>query len=275
MVSNHFWTISVLMLVSLLSGAVPVVAQEEEDAAVLSPAQPDFTLVALPTRLRLPQNRSAFRVTHRFLRPLGQGDFGDLLEDFFGLDSGAQIGLEFRYGLLPNTQVGVHRTSDKTISLFAEYDVSRQSEGMPFGIAAWGSIDGTNNFKDSYSPALGAVVSTLVSQYAAFYAQPMWINNSNPDPSELVDDNDTFIIGLGTRLRIRPTVYVVAEWVPRVAGYDPDVDHAAFAIEKRAGGHMFQLTFSNSVGTTMGQLARGALDNDNWYLGFAISRKFY
>ena len=34
-------------------------------------------------------------------------------------------------------------------------------------------------------------------------------------PSELVDDNSTFIIGFGTRLRIRPTVYIVAEAAPR------------------------------------------------------------
>ena len=33
--------------------------------------------------------QSAFRVTHRFTRPLGQGDFGNLAEDLFGLDSGA------------------------------------------------------------------------------------------------------------------------------------------------------------------------------------------
>ena len=40
-----------------------------------SPTQPDFTIVTLPTTLRLPKFKSAFRVTHRFSRPLGQGDF--------------------------------------------------------------------------------------------------------------------------------------------------------------------------------------------------------
>src|SRR2546426_3166701 len=53
-------------------------------------AQPDFTLITLPTTLRLPRFKSAFRVTHRFTRPLGSGDFGDLAADLFGLDSGAQ-----------------------------------------------------------------------------------------------------------------------------------------------------------------------------------------
>ena len=264
----------ILALCSLLSGAVPAFAQDE-DAEVIPPAQPDFTLITLPTGMRVPLHKSAFRVTHRFLRPLGQGDFEDLLSDAFGLDSGAQIGLEYRYGLFQGTQVGIHRTSDKTIELFTEYSVFRQHPGMPVAIGAWASIDGTNNFQDSYSPALGAVITRLVGQHAAFYAEPIWVNNSNPDPSKLVDHNDTFMLGLSTRLRARPTVYVVGEWVPRLAGYQPGVDHGSFAIEKRLGGHVFQLNFSNSFGTTMGQIARGGFTNDNWYLGFNISRKFY
>ena len=44
-------------------------------------SQPDFTIVTLPTTLRLPRHRSAFRVTHRFGRPLGAGKFGDLAGD--------------------------------------------------------------------------------------------------------------------------------------------------------------------------------------------------
>ena len=35
---------------------------------MIKPAEPDFTLISLPTALRLPQFKSAFRVTHRFVR---------------------------------------------------------------------------------------------------------------------------------------------------------------------------------------------------------------
>lgn len=266
--------ILILGLWALLATSSPAAAQDE-DPEVIPPAQPDFTLITLPTGMRVPDHKSAFRVTHRFRRALGQGDFGDLLSDAFGLDSGAQLGLEYRYGLFRGTQLGIHRTSDRTIQLFGEYSVFRQHPGMPVAIGVWGSIDGTNNFRDSYSPALGAVVTRLVGQYAAFYAEPIWVNNSNPDPRELVDHNDTFMLGLSARLRVRPTVYVVGEWIPRLAGYQPGVDQGSFAIEKRSGGHVFQLNFSNAFGTTMGQIARGGFNNDNWYLGFNISRKFY
>ncbi len=270
--STHLRIATALALT--ISFALPAAAQDD-DPAVIKPAEPDFTISALPTSLRLPKFGSAFRVTHRFTRPLAQGSFSDLLSDFFGMDNGAVIALEYRFGIVPNGQIGVHRSSDgKTIEFFGQYSVLR---GGPGGleVSALASIDGTDNFSDSYSPALGAILSSQINDVAALYFEPIWVNNSNPEPSELVDDNDSLMFGLGTRVRIRPTVYVFGEWAPRVSGYEPGVSHGAFGLEKRAGGHMFQIVFTNSFATTMGQIARGGTTNDNWYLGFAISRKFY
>lgn len=258
---------------SMASAQTQAVADEDPDLEV-NVAQPDFTLQNLPTNLRLPKGKFAFRITHRFSRPLDDGDFGDLLADFFGFDSGAQIGLELRYGLWRGAQVGINRTSDRTIQLFTQYELTSQSR-FPVGISAWGSVDGTNNFSDSYSPALGAVVSRELGTHGAVYAQPMWVNNSNPEPTELVDDNDSFMLGLGTRLRIRPTVYVTAEFAPRLGGYAPGDALMSFAVEKRVGGHAFSLNFSNGFATTMAPIARGGTSNDDWYIGFNIARKFY
>src|SRR5438874_11528364 len=88
------------------------------------------SIIALPTALRLPRFGSAFRVTHRFTRPLTD-DFGDVAGDLFGLDSGAQIGLEYRFGLIPNGQIGLHRTSNRTIEFFGQYSVMRQGGRLP------------------------------------------------------------------------------------------------------------------------------------------------
>ena len=241
----------------------------------LVPLNPDFTVITMPTTLRLPRYKSSFRITHRFGRPLGDGDFGNLLEDFFGLDSGAQIGFEYRFGLMRGTQVGIHRTSGRTIEFFAQHDLMQERDGRPVSLAVIGTVDGTNNFRDSYSPALGVTVSRTLSSAGSLYLQPVWVDNSNPLPSELTDDNDSFLLGVGARIRVRPTVYLVGEIIPRVGGHDPGVNQASFGIEKRAGGHVFQLNFSNGFGTTMGQIARGGTSNDDWYLGFNISRKFF
>ena len=241
--------------------------------------QPDFSIITLPTTLRLPRFKSAFRVTHRFGRPLGGGaenfSFGDLAGDLFGLDAGAQIGLEYRFGVMRGLEAGIHRTSNKTIEFFGQYSVLQQRGSSPVGLGVLVSIDGTNNFRDIYSPALGVAISRTIPRLGALYVEPIWVKNSNPGPDAIVAHNDTFMVGLATRMRVRPTVYLVGEVIPRVAGYDPGVTHGTFGVEKRAGGHTFQLNFSNGFGTTMGQLARGGLTSDDWYLGFNISRKFF
>ena len=251
-------------------------AQDPDPDRIVNPARPDFTLVSLPTTLRVPRHKAAFRVTHRFGRPLGQGDFGDLLENFFGLDSGAQIGLEYRFGLISGGQVGIHRTSNRTIEFFGQYDLVRQTNTDPLGVAVIATVEGTNNFRDHYTPALGAVVSYALGTHGAVFIDPMWVHDANLFPSPLLGTEiNTFLVGLGARLRVRPTVYLVGEISPRVSGYSPGTHQGSFAIEKRAGGHVFQLNFSNGFGTTIGQVTRGGTGSDDWYLGFNISRKFF
>ena len=250
-------------------------AQDQPEPAsdrAVNPAQPDFTLIGLPTTLKIPRFASSFRVTHRFTRPLGQGDLGDLAAEFFGFDSGAQIGLEYRFGIVSGTQIGIHRTSDRTIQFFLQQHLIAQG-ASPVGVDVIATAEGTNNFRDSYSPSIGAVISRTIGRRGALYAHPIWINNTNTQSSESVTDNDTFIIGVGGRFRVRPTVYLVAEAAPRF-GYAPDSIHASFGIEKRAGGHSFQLNLSNGFGTTLAQLARGGFA-DEWFIGFNISRKFF
>ncbi len=253
-------------------------AQQVEDDPDLDVnfAQPDFTLAALPTTLRVPWHKGSFRVTHRFTRTLGQGDVGDLFANLFGLDGGALIGLEYRFGLFRGTQVGFYRTSNaKTINFFAQHELKAQSDSFPLTLDVIANAEGTNNFQDSYSPSIGVILSRTVGDHAAFYLEPFWVNNSNQLPSEVGGDNNTVMVGIGARLRIRPTTYFVVEGTPRVGGFDPNITQISFGIEKRAGGHLFQINFSNGVGTTFAQIARGGTGRKDWYLGFNISRKFY
>ena len=267
------WGALALLLTSapVLAQAPPPVTSDPDRR--LDPLQPDFNLAALPTTLRVPERRSAFRVTHRFTRPLGRGDFGDLLSDFFGFDSGAQIGLEFRYGLMTGTQIGVHRTSDRTIQIFGQHNLLQQTaDGPPIGLDVIATLEGTNNLRAQKSSALGLVASRKIGRIAAIYAEPILVVNSSPFD---VGDNNTLMIGLGGRVRVRPSLYIVGEVTPRVAGYRPGVEQGSVGIEMRSGGHAFQINFSNGFGTTLGQLARGGVASDAWYIGFNIARKFF
>ena len=134
---------------------------------------------------------------------------------------------------------------------------------------------GRGSAESQYSPALGVILTRLVGDQGAVYVEPILVHHTNLFQQATISDNNTFMVGLGARLRIRPTVYVVAEISPRVSGYKPGVNQASFGIEKRAGGHVFQLNFSNAFGTQLSQIAQGATSNTNWYMGFNLTRKFY
>ena len=268
-------------LASLLLGvllASPVLAQDEE----LDPLQPDFTLVNLPTTLRLPRHAAALRITHRFTRPLGAGDFGDLVGDLFGFDSGAQVGIELRFGLFSGSQLGIYRTNDRAIDFFLKQDIRRQSDG-PVGISLFGAVEGQDNFSEDFSPGVALVVSHKLGDRGSIYVEPAWVGNTarSDEPTE---DDSTFFVGVGARIRLGSSTYLVGEFAPRVAGFkgsDPAnpseraANHMSFGIEKRVGGHSFQLNFSNYFGTTLRTIARGAATGDDWYIGFNLSRKFF
>ena len=243
--------------------------------------EPDFSLITLPTTLRLPRNTFAFRLTHRFSRPLAGGKaYGNVLEDFLGFDSPALIGLELRYGLAPGAQVGVYRGNDKQIQIFGRYNLLWQGADPGIGLDAFVSVESGDNFREEYSPTFGAVFSQRVRDRAAVYVEPMWVGNTNrpellhpaPSPRDTKDEN-TFMVGLGTRIRALDTVYATLEYVPRT-GFNQGNDHFSVAVEKRAGGHIFQVNVSNGLGVTPARLAQGA-SIDDWYIGFNITRRFF
>lgn len=294
-----------LPAVSFAQAPAPAPDPRDERDMALNLAEPDFTTLNLPTTLRLPRMKSAFRVTHRFTRSLSDGSFGQLAGELFGIDNGALIGLEYRIGIMRGLQAGIYRTSaGKTIQFFSQYDAVRQSDVVPVTMDFLASIEGLNNFHkgavvdkedNEYATTLGVLLSRTIGDRAALYLQPSFIFHSNTystagclehiehghafpgcaaAPTTGIDSN-TLLVGLSSRVRLTQHVYFVGSWTPRASGFRPGVSLKTFGIEKRLGGHAFQLNFSNSLGSTMAQHARGASNNRDWFMGFNISRKFF
>src|SRR5205823_813027 len=164
------------------------------DEGSLQLAEPDFRVVALPTTLRLPRHGSNFELTHRFNGNLRNGDFGQQASNLFGLDQGAVVGFEYRFGIVRHVQAAVYRTAiDKTFQFYGKYDAVHQTGATPLSLSALASIEGGNNFQDRYSPALGAVVSRTVADWFAIYAAPIWVHNT---AAILNVDRDTFFVGV-------------------------------------------------------------------------------
>jgi hypothetical protein len=254
------------------------------------PAEPDFHVIALPTNLRLPKHKLDFRLTHRFARGLSEGSFGDLASDFFGFDGGAQIGFGLRFGLFRGNQVAVYRTSDRTIQISDQQELLREGKS-PVGLSVVASVEGMNNFGLSsapegatlheFSPSVALVVSRRLGTRAALYVVPSWVGNTRITPSAPGHEDGTLVLGLGARLRLTKTMALVGEIHPRLAGYAGDLGSgdpaslASFGVEWRVGGHAFQINFSNALGTTPAQVARGQQGLEDWFIGFNLTRKFY
>ena len=108
----------------------------------------------------------------------------------------------------------------------------------------------------------------------AIYLEPIFVANATPEFPD--SDQNTLVLGVGTRIRLgNSRAYLVAEVAPRVSGYDGGSSLMTFGIEKRAGGHMFQLNVSNAFGTTLTQVGHGGPATKHWHLGFNLTRKFY
>jgi hypothetical protein len=287
-----------IVFAAALCVASPCWAQEQQpppatpaDQAPGPSSSPEIelNLVNLPTTLSLRRHRSYFRLTHRFARDLRRGDFGQLAEDLFSLDNGAIIGLEYRFGITSDLQAGIHRSLlSKTIQVFGKYDGWKQGEKLPVSVSVIASLEGLDNLSEDLQPAILATVSRAVNDWLVLYATPGFVANSHA--ADFVEGHDehgvptavdehaehdhTMFVGLGGRARLRPSVFVAGEYTPRVAGHDPGRGIWGVAVEKRTkgGGHTLQLNFTNSFGTTFGQIARGG-DTHNVYLGFNITRK--
>src|SRR5688500_12123768 len=175
-------------------------AQDDDPDRDPNDSQPDFYVATLNTTLRLPTRAWNFRLTHRFTTPLGEGDGGDLFGRLFGLDGGALVGLDLKYGLFPGFDIGVYRTSfDRTIQLQGRYNLIRDGNG-PFGLSLVANVDGTDNFTDEYSPGVAIVVSRELGDRGAIYFPPSYVGSTNLLND--IDDDYTGMAGLGARLGV-------------------------------------------------------------------------
>ena len=121
--------------------------------------EPDFTLGVLPTTLRMPKGKAAFRITHRFTYQINGGTVGEFLENGLGFDSSATTGFELRFGIAAGTQLTVHRTGSRNIQFLAQRQVVSQHRGGPVSFDVVAAIEGQNNFREDYSTVVGGVVS--------------------------------------------------------------------------------------------------------------------
>ena len=234
----------------------------------------------------MPEGLLDFRVEHRFGR-INQGYY-----EIFGLDqSNTLISLE--YGFKDWMLVGLDRASlDKTVSGFAKFKLLRQSSGarnMPVSISAlletsvvgmkWAVPNRDNLFSSRLSYTSQLILARKFNDHLSVQLAPIWIHR-NLVPT-ILDRNDVFALGIGTRYNISDMSSFNVEYYPVFgSSWNHTTNYRnslSIGFDLKTGKHVFQLMLSNTMGMneksfvteTTGNALKGDL-----HLGFNISRVF-
>ena len=251
----------------------------------------ELNLINLPTTMSLKRHQSYFRLTHRFARDLRRGDFGQLAEDFFSLDNGAIIGLEYRFGITSNLQAGVHRIDPQQDDpVLRPLRCAWQGSGTRRSASRiTGSVEGLDNFHQNYQPGIAVTVSrggqlARTLRDAGFVAHTRAADtlagHEGHDHGDLASETSTST----TATTARPSSASAPASASGRRRSSPASTRRGWrattrarqwgvAIEKQTAGHTLQLNFTNSFGTTLGEIARGGSPHDV-YLGFNLTRRF-
>lgn len=230
-------------------------------------------LLDLPTTTTPAKGDVLLLIAHRFSDPIDSG-----FHNLFGLDSYANIFLSLGYGITDNLAVSIGRARlFKEFELAADWLVAGQGKasGFPISIALHGGVSlATDGSPDEAKIFAEVSLSRQFTRRFSVLVVPGFaanVDHFDPDPQSC------FAIGLGARYMVFEGLSVFAEWEPALAGFKDVESGWGIGIEKKIGGHVFQVFFNNSLGLTPAQYLPGGdlrLGDLDFRFGFNIFRTF-
>jgi len=280
-------------LIVLLTGNAAALHAQDEDLLQLVPdaAKKEYVTSAFKSSRVINGHSMEFlgkgvldvRILHRF------GQVNNGVKEFFGLDQ-ASMRMGFDYGVLTNLTVGVGRTStNKELDAFVKFRPVRQSKGpgsFPFSIVWVSGITlFTGDFADEerknhFSSRIGyyheVIIGRKFSEIFSLQVSPLLVHRNLV--AAAAEENDTWALGLGGRVRLTKRVAFVADYHPVLAGRRTGTkDPLSLGFDIETGGHVFQLHFSNSAGMNEKEFITNTT-GDFWKgdirFGFNLSRVF-
>jgi len=258
----------------------------------------DDYLFSLPTGRRLDRHGFYLNFTHRFVYTPAFTGPGNL-NTMFGLDDFSISSFGLRYGVTNKFYVSAYRSPSligRPIELMAAYHFADEHNGSLMDATVRASVDGQSDFRNNFTTNLEMIVSRTVTRHSQLYFVPtLSLQNreliTKPGTLASTQPNlpgiNTFSLGAGGVLDIRPTVALVAEVIPTlVNGSELGIHRPAYAfgIQKRVLRHAFTLGFTTSPGTTVSQRAgtRATFVGDpsgdtpsGLFIGFDLMRQIY
>jgi len=231
-------------------------------------------LVNLPTTTTPDKGDFLVRISHRFSDPVDSG-----FDNFFGLDSYANILVSFGYGITDNLAVTAGRARLwKEFEFSADWLIAEQglTGRFPVSLALHGGLSLATFGEDNVKLFAALSLSRQFTRRLSVMAVPAFASNTN---HWALDPEGTFSVGLGARYMIFEDLSVIAEWTPVLAGYKDTEGGWGLGMEKKIGKHVFQFFATNAFGLTTSQFVPGGdLGSGRFFerfrIGFNIFRTF-
>ena len=220
-----------------------------------------------------------FIIMHRF------GELSTGIENLFGLDY-ANIRFSFEYGITDQITLGIGRSSfEKTFDGFFKYSFLQQGKNSPvaltwFSSIATRSLDNPNFSENDFTAKTvythELLIAQKISEKVSLLLIPVYVHRNRVMSDQV---NDMLALGFGGRLKLNQRMALISEYYWRITKEESQAYYDSFGVglEVETGGHVFQLTFSNSrsmiekgfITETKGDFFDGDI-----HFGFNLSRTF-
>jgi hypothetical protein len=237
----------------------------------------DVRMVTLPTTKTLPKHGMLVDFTHRFpFQPTFSGPA--LGHSLLGLDSFAIPSFGFDYGVTDRLSIGVFRSPtiiNRPIEFKAGVKLADEAQGQPLSAVFRFTVAGQNDFTRDYTESFELIAAKSLGSHAQIEVVPTFSVHNRPitfnvlpqpcgaglangfDPARNIHPcSNTFSIGVGLSVDVRPTVALLFEVDPTaVGGPEVGIHHAPYSIgiQKKIWRHAFMFGFTNSPGVTTAQ----------------------
>jgi hypothetical protein len=256
-------------------------SQPPDEAYLAAPVQPAATdsvgsrLIDLATPFTIGRRRLELLVTHRFNQPVNQGSSA---HNLWGLDSGADVGIGFTYGLLRKLDLSVYRSQfQEDFELAAKMQVLDQGPRVPLSAAVRAGADllGRRGVQDPHRPFVQVLLGSRLAVGWNVFVSPSWVR-----ATPLLRDAWNVPVGVTVPLPgkwlLDGEVIAANHALHDMPGTSRLAWHAAFA--KKVGWHLFQIVLGNSRATTVDQIVggdfAGGFTTHDVRLGFNLIRYF-
>ncbi len=238
--------------------------------------------------------------------------FGDLFGDaggwptFYGLENATDVMIGAEYGVTNRFTAGVYRTKGagklkQLVNGLVKYKLFQQYEENPNSISVTaagvfsvstmqkGDNPESINFFDKPSHRMAYTAQLLIGQkFSENFSLQFIPSYTHRNIVEFGDNNDTYSLGVATRIQLSRVVGIIADVTLPLNGEQSPLTSSGtagvqyyiplgFGLEFDTGGHIFQLNFTNATGIMETDYIPNTTSNwldGEFRIGFTISRMF-